>query len=60
MFNSVGGTGGGKIVGGIDSGGGDIVTLVAALQGKSVSEADMQTIQNAGTQAGRIYSLIRL
>jgi hypothetical protein len=37
---------------------GNIVTLVAALQGKSVSAADMQTIQNAGTQAGADLQLI--
>jgi len=36
----------------------NIVTLVAALQGKSVSAADMQTIQNAGTQAGADLQLI--
>jgi hypothetical protein len=37
----------------------NIVTLVAALQGKSVSAADMQTIQNAGTQAGADLQLIQ-
>jgi hypothetical protein len=37
---------------------GNIVTLVAALQGKSVSAADMQTIQDAGTQAGADLQLI--
>ncbi len=36
----------------------NIVTLVAALQGKSVSATDMQTIQNAGTQAGADLQLI--
>jgi hypothetical protein len=36
----------------------NIVTLVAALQGKSVSAADMQTIQDAGTQAGADLQLI--
>ena len=36
----------------------NIVTLVAALQGKSVSAADMQTIQNAGSQAGADLQLI--
>jgi hypothetical protein len=36
----------------------NIVTLVAALQGKSVSAADLQTIQNAGTQAGADLQLI--
>ena len=36
----------------------NIVTLVAALQGKSVSAADMQTIQAAGTQAGADLQLI--
>jgi hypothetical protein len=30
----------------------NIIALVAALEGKSVSAADLQTIQNAGTQAG--------
>jgi hypothetical protein len=30
----------------------NLVTLVAALQGKSVSAADLETIQNAGAQAG--------
>ncbi len=35
------------------------VTLVAALQGKSVSAADLQTIQNAGTQAGADLQLIQ-
>ena len=37
----------------------NIVALVAALQGKSVSAADMQTIQNAGTQAGADLQLIQ-
>jgi len=37
---------------------GNIVTVVAALQGKSVSAADMQTIQAAGTQAGADLQLI--
>jgi hypothetical protein len=36
----------------------NIVTLVAALQGKSVSAADMQTIQSAGTQASADLQLI--
>ncbi len=31
---------------------GNIVALVAALQGKTVSAADLQTIQSAGSQAG--------
>lgn len=37
----------------------NIVTLVAALQGKSVSAADMKTIQNAGSQAGADLQLIQ-
>ncbi len=37
----------------------NIVALVAALQGKSVSAADLQTIQNAGTQAGADLQLIQ-
>jgi hypothetical protein len=37
----------------------NIIALVAALQGKSVSAADLQTIQNAGTQAGADLQLIR-
>ena len=37
----------------------NIVALVAALEGKSVSAADMQMIQNAGTQAGADLQLIQ-
>jgi len=37
----------------------NIVALVAALQGKSVSASDLQTIQNAGTQAGADLQLIQ-
>jgi|SRR5579863_2534687 hypothetical protein len=37
----------------------NIVTLVAALEGKGVSAADLQTIQNAGTQAGADLQLIQ-
>ena len=37
----------------------NIVALVAALQGKSVSAADLPTIQNAGTQAGADLQLIQ-
>ena len=37
----------------------NIVALVAALQGKSVSAADLQTIQSAGTQAGADLQLIQ-
>jgi hypothetical protein len=37
----------------------NIITLVAALDGKSVSAADLQTIQNAGTQAGAGLQLIQ-
>ena len=37
----------------------NLVTLVAALQGKTVSAADLQTIQNAGTQAGADLQLIQ-
>jgi hypothetical protein len=36
----------------------NIIALVAALQGKSVSATDLQTIQNAGTQAGADLQLI--
>jgi hypothetical protein len=36
----------------------NIIALVAALEGKSVSAADLQTIQNAGTQAGADLQLI--
>jgi hypothetical protein len=37
----------------------NIVALVALLQGKSVSTADLQLIQNAGTQAGADLQLIQ-
>ena len=37
----------------------NLVALVAALQGKCVSAADLQTIQNAGTQAGADLQLIQ-
>ncbi len=37
----------------------NIVALVAALQGKSVSATDLQTIQSAGTQAGADLQLIQ-
>lgn len=37
----------------------NIVTLVAALEGKGVSAADLQTIQSAGTQAGADLQLIQ-
>jgi hypothetical protein len=37
----------------------NIVALVAALQGETVSTADMQTIQSAGTQAGADLQLIQ-
>ncbi|HEY3974320.1 MAG TPA: hypothetical protein VGM18_15045 [Candidatus Sulfotelmatobacter sp.] len=37
----------------------NIVALVAALQGKSVSAGDLQTIQQAGTQAGADLQLIQ-
>lgn len=37
----------------------NIITLVAALQGKTVSATDLQTIQNAGTQAGADLQLIQ-
>lgn len=36
----------------------NIVTLVEALQGKSISAADLQLIQNAGTQANSDLQLI--
>jgi hypothetical protein len=37
----------------------NIITLVAALQGKSVSAADLETIQKAGTQAGADLQLVQ-
>lgn len=37
----------------------NLVTLVATLQGKSVTAADLQTIQNAGTQAGADLQLMQ-
>ena len=37
----------------------NVVALVAALQGKTVSAADLQLIQNAGTQAGADLQLIQ-
>lgn len=37
----------------------NIVALVAAIQGKSVSATDLQTIQSAGTQAGADLQLIQ-
>jgi hypothetical protein len=37
----------------------NLVALVAALQGKTVSAADLQTIQNAGAQAGADLQLIQ-
>jgi hypothetical protein len=37
----------------------NLVTLVATLQGKSVSVADMQTIQSAGAQAGADLQLMQ-
>jgi hypothetical protein len=37
----------------------NIVALVAALQGKSVSVADLQTIQNAGAQAGADLQIVQ-
>jgi hypothetical protein len=37
----------------------NLVTLVATLQGKSVSAADLQTIQNAGAQAGADLQLMQ-
>lgn len=37
----------------------NLIALVAALQGKTVSAADLQTIQNAGTQAGADLQLIQ-
>jgi hypothetical protein len=37
----------------------NIVALVAALQGKSVSAADLATIQSAGTQAGADLQLVQ-
>lgn len=37
----------------------NILTLVATLQGTSISAGDLQTIQNAGTQAGADLQLIQ-
>lgn len=37
----------------------NLIALVATLQGKSVSAQDLQTIQNAGTQAGADLQLIQ-
>jgi hypothetical protein len=37
----------------------NLLTLVATLQGKSVSAADLQTIQNAGAQAGADLQLMQ-
>jgi hypothetical protein len=37
----------------------NIVALVAALQGKSVSASDLETIQNAGAQAGADLQLLQ-
>jgi hypothetical protein len=37
----------------------NLVALVAALQGKTVSAADLQTIQNAGAQAGADLQIIQ-
>ena len=37
----------------------NLVTLVAALEGKTVSAADLQTIQNAGAQAGADLQLLQ-
>ena len=37
----------------------NLVALVAALQGKTVSAADLQMVQNAGTQAGADLQLIQ-
>jgi hypothetical protein len=37
----------------------NIVALVAALQGKTISASDLTTIQNAGTQAGADLQLVQ-
>jgi hypothetical protein len=37
----------------------NLIALVAAIEGKTVSAADLQTIQNAGTQAGADLQLIQ-
>jgi hypothetical protein len=47
-----------QIVGALIPAAANIITLVAALDGKSISAADLQTIQNAGTQAGADLQLI--
>jgi hypothetical protein len=38
---------------------GNVVALVAALEGKTVSASDLQAIQNAGTEAGADLQLIQ-
>ena len=48
-----------QIVGALIPAAANIVALVAALQGKSVSATDLQTIQSAGTQAGADLQLIQ-
>lgn len=48
-----------QIVGALIPATANLVTLVAALQGNSVTAADLQTIQNAGSQAGADLQLMQ-
>lgn len=48
-----------KIVAALIPAAANLVTLVAALEGKSVSAADLAAIQNAGTQAGADLQLVQ-
>lgn len=48
-----------QIVAALIPGAANLLTLVAALEGKTVSSADLQTIQNAGTQAGADLQLLQ-
>ncbi len=48
-----------QIVAAMIPGAANLLTLVAALEGKTISATDLQTIQNAGTQAGEDLQLIQ-
>ena len=48
-----------QIVAALSPAASNIVSLVALLQGKSVSTEDLQTIQNAGSQAGADLQLVQ-
>lgn len=48
-----------EIVGALIPAASNLIALVAAMQGKSVSASDLATIQNAGTQAGADLQLIQ-